>query len=166
MDLLPTVTVHVPSHSSLLFLFPPRPFLNTIGGNSSAFDQLYSRCNMNKILSLTIAVLVAALGLLIATTLMTIDSKMVQRDIKIISEHPTVEELLTVHKDVIGNDYDAYRGHIYRVLTYSIHILGTKGPIDIIAAALVYHDIGLWTDKMLNYIGMIMDSFLLLYSFL
>ena len=112
---------------------------------------------MSKIFSLTIAILVAAFALLIATTLMTIDSKLAQRDIKIISEHPTVEELLTVHKDVIGNDYEAYRGHIYRVLTYSIHILGTKQPIDIIGAALVYHDIGLWTDKMLNYIGMIVS---------
>ena len=107
---------------------------------------------MNKIASLSIAIVVAVFALLIATTLMTIDSKLAQREIKIISEHPTVEELLVVHKDVIGNDYEAYKGHIYRVLTYSIHILGTKGPIDIIAAALVYHDIGLWTDKMLNYI--------------
>lgn len=74
-------------------------------------------------------------------------------DIKIISYDETVEKHLLRFKEVIGNDYEGYRGHIYRVLTYSIHFLnGNENKRSIIASALVFHDIGLWTDGTLAYL--------------
>lgn len=74
-------------------------------------------------------------------------------DIKIISYDETVEKHLLRFKEAIGNDYEGYRGHIYRVLTYSIHFLhGNEEKRSIIASALVFHDIGLWTDGTLAYL--------------
>jgi hypothetical protein len=74
-------------------------------------------------------------------------------DIKVISSHPSVEKHLTRFRDVIDKDYEGYRGHIYRVLTYSIHFLhGNEDKIHVIAAALVFHDLGLWTDGTLAYL--------------
>lgn len=74
-------------------------------------------------------------------------------DIEIISDSQFVEDHLLEYKELIGSDYDGYRGHIYRVLTYTMHFLhGDEKHLHIIAAALVYHDLGLWTDSTLSYI--------------
>lgn len=73
--------------------------------------------------------------------------------IKIIERDDNVERFLKKYISYIGKDYDAYRNHIYRVLTYSIHFLhGSTNHLDTIAAALVFHDIGLWTNSSLAYI--------------
>lgn len=75
------------------------------------------------------------------------------RDIHVFNEIPEVESILIDYKDVIGTDYEGYRGHIYRVLSYSMHYLkNNETYLDVIAAALVYHDIGLWTDRQLDYL--------------
>lgn len=73
--------------------------------------------------------------------------------IKIFTEHEVIDRELEQFKPVLGEDYDGYRGHIYRVFTYTMHYLGGSSPHEeVIATALVYHDIGLWTDNRLEYI--------------
>lgn len=73
--------------------------------------------------------------------------------ITIIQHADEVEMYLREHKEEIGDDYEAYKGHIYRVLSYSMHFLhGETAYFPIIAAALVYHDIGLWTHSTLAYL--------------
>lgn len=75
------------------------------------------------------------------------------RDIKVIQHSDVIEEHLNKYKDVIGADFDGYRNHIYRVLTYATHFLDTElKNIDVIGTALVYHDIGLWTAGTLAYL--------------
>lgn len=74
-------------------------------------------------------------------------------DINVITHSTVVEQHLSNYKSLIGSDYDGYRNHIYRVMTYSIHFLhNDKTNMDVIATALVYHDIGLWTAKTLAYL--------------
>lgn len=74
-------------------------------------------------------------------------------DIQVIQHSDHVEALLEPYRDVIGSDYEGYRGHIYRVLTYTMHFLGGESPHRAaIEAALVYHDLGLWSDKQLAYL--------------
>eukprot|EP00954_Amorphochlora_amoebiformis_P010267 802499-Amorphochlora_amoeboformis.AAC.1 len=51
------------------------------------------------------------------------------------------------YPDIIGDDYAGYRGHIYRTLSFSLHFLANETHRGAIEAALVYHDIGLWTDS-------------------
>uniref|UniRef100_A0A7R9V3G7 HD domain-containing protein n=1 Tax=Chlamydomonas euryale TaxID=1486919 RepID=A0A7R9V3G7_9CHLO len=69
-------------------------------------------------------------------------------EITIITTSPVVEEHLSPFKDVIGQDYEAYRNHVYRVLTFALHFLGNLNHSDRrhIELALAYHDLGLWTD--------------------
>ena len=74
-------------------------------------------------------------------------------DIEVITRSNRVETLLEPFRETIGGDYDGYRGHVYRVLSYAMHFLGredgARGPIE---TALVYHDLGLWTDKKIGYL--------------
>ncbi len=78
---------------------------------------------------------------------------MSQKNIVIIDHSDWVEELLSPYRDVIGKDYDAYRGHVYRIITYAMHFLeGDDSHRKMVETAFVYHDIGLWSDKNLAYL--------------
>ncbi len=73
--------------------------------------------------------------------------------IEIIAHSDRVEHLLAPYKEHLGDDFCAYRGHVYRVITYAMHFLdGDRDARPIIETALVYHDLGLWTDKTLSYL--------------
>ena len=82
---------------------------------------------------------------------MTID---LNKDINVIQNSEGVEKHLKPYKELLGDDYEGYRGHIYRILTYTLHFLGGESQYrKAIEAAFVYHDIGLWTDGKLNYLA-------------
>lgn len=75
-------------------------------------------------------------------------------NIQIITHSERIETLLTPFKDVIGDDFEGYRNHLYRVLTYTLHFLeGDEQHREVIETALVYHDISLWADKALAYVA-------------
>ncbi len=64
-----------------------------------------------------------------------------------------VEELFSPYKEIIGKDYDAYRGHVYRVIAYAMHFLKqNEEHRPLVETALVYHDMGLWTHNQLAYL--------------
>ncbi|MEM7472072.1 MAG: phosphohydrolase [Pseudomonadota bacterium] len=74
-------------------------------------------------------------------------------DIEIIEHSDRVEQLFAPYRDVIGDDYPAYRGHVYRVVTYAMHFLdGDEDARPLVETAFVYHDIGLWSDNELAYL--------------
>ncbi|PTS90678.1 MULTISPECIES: phosphohydrolase [unclassified Caulobacter] len=66
---------------------------------------------------------------------------------------PTVERYLPMVAEAVGPDLAAYRNHIYRVLSYASHFLGDdpRGR-EHIGFALVFHDVGMWTDHELAYL--------------
>ena len=74
-------------------------------------------------------------------------------EIVIQRERERVEALLAPYEEVIGGDFAAYRNHVYRTVTYAMHFLAgdvTHEPL--VETAMVYHDIGLWTDRELAYL--------------
>jgi hypothetical protein len=101
---------------------------------------------------LFIIITVVAIGISLFLYPIESDSNL-PNEINIIENDETVEKLLKRHKNQIGKDYDGYRGHIYRVLTYANHFLhNDNSNRKVISAALVYHDIGLWTNHSLAYL--------------
>jgi hypothetical protein len=73
--------------------------------------------------------------------------------IAIIDHDETVERELAPLRATIGADFEGYRGHVYRVLTYAMHFLGGEARWrETVAFALAYHDVGLWTDRELAYL--------------
>jgi hypothetical protein len=62
---------------------------------------------------------------------------------------------LNIFREEIGNDYQAYRNHCLRVLTFATHHCGEyckEREINLMAMALAYHDIALWSDKQMSYL--------------
>lgn len=75
------------------------------------------------------------------------------REIDIIRQSDWVEQLFAPYRDRIGQDFPAYRGHVYRTITYAMHFLnGAQEHRRMVETAFVYHDIGLWTAGDLAYL--------------
>jgi uncharacterized membrane protein YccC len=47
----------------------------------------------------------------------------VMSDIEIHLERPRVEKLLAPYRQKIGRDYEGYRNHVMRTVTYAMHFL-------------------------------------------
>ena len=76
-----------------------------------------------------------------------------QESIVIIDQSAWVEELFAPYKDLIGKDFKAYRGHVYRIITFAMHFLnGDESQRKMVETVSVYHDIGLWSDHNLAYL--------------
>lgn len=73
--------------------------------------------------------------------------------IAIRTEIARVEELLGRYEAQIAADFDGYRNHVYRCITYAMHFLSDAPQhMPLVETAFVYHDIGLWTDRELAYL--------------
>jgi hypothetical protein len=97
------------------------------------------------------------LGLLVTRNPILLGRKVsdLPSDFKAYSSHPVLDRVLQEHRSVLGDDYASYRNHCLRVLSFASFFLkenATESAIDLIAYGLAYHDLGLWTDKVLNYL--------------
>ena len=64
-----------------------------------------------------------------------------------------LDTLLEPYREALGDDYEAYRNHCRRVLTYAVHFLGgDEQDRPLLEAALAYHDLGLRTAGDLAYL--------------
>lgn len=72
----------------------------------------------------------------------------------LVVKYDPIEMHLSKFESMIGEDYKGYRGHIYRVFNFANILSPNLSDKDkeLIGVALVYHDIGLWSDKVLAYI--------------
>ena len=71
----------------------------------------------------------------------------------VIESHPLIEDILEPCRERLGRDFDAYRGHVYRVFNLCIHGANARDfEIDAIAAAAAFHDLAIWTDQTFDYI--------------
>jgi len=66
---------------------------------------------------------------------------------------PLLEDILSTWKKKIGNDYQGYKNHVYRMLNFCFYLAKPNEEEKtklIIAAA--FHDIGIWSDNTLDYL--------------
>ncbi|HIE02259.1 MAG TPA: HD domain-containing protein [Thiotrichaceae bacterium] len=70
------------------------------------------------------------------------------------SHIPLLEEILAEYKDVVGDDFQPYKNHVYRVVNFCFQL---KQDVDdeqaeriIIAGC--FHDLGIWTDNTVDYL--------------
>lgn len=63
-----------------------------------------------------------------------------------------IEAILSYYKNDLGNDYDMYRNHVFRVFSICILIDNRKENEDKYAIAAAFHDLGIWTQKTFDYL--------------
>lgn len=76
----------------------------------------------------------------------------------LIKSNPTIEGLLGSYRGIIGRDYGRYRNHVYRVFLNCLLLDDKPGNEERYAIAAAFHDIGIWTDNTLDYLGPSMDK--------
>jgi hypothetical protein len=92
--------------------------------------------------------------------------------VRLFREHRALDAILSKHRSEIGDsDYDKYRNHCLRVLTMAVYHLEQPKQnnddgddasfsvnhvdprdVTVLAVALAYHDLGLWTARKLDYL--------------
>jgi hypothetical protein len=95
--------------------------------------------------------------------------------VRLFREHRALDAILSSHRSELGDeDYDKYRNHCLRVLTMAVYHLEQPKQtmkqnnkddeasfsvnhvdprdITVLAVALAYHDLGLWTARKLDYL--------------
>jgi hypothetical protein len=64
-----------------------------------------------------------------------------------------IDDVLDAHAHTIGRDLEGYRNHVYRVANFCLFQLPEDGGhLEQVAAAAVFHDIGIWTDRTFDYL--------------
>lgn len=65
---------------------------------------------------------------------------------------PTINHLMQHYKHIIGNDFERYKNHVYRVFLNCKMLDTSPENEEKYAIAAVFHDIGIWTDHTIDYL--------------
>ena len=72
---------------------------------------------------------------------------------RIVERHPRIDEVLDAFASELAGDRVAYRGHVYRVFHFCRALAAGAGERDdAIALAAVFHDLGIWSDRTVDYL--------------
>ena len=71
----------------------------------------------------------------------------------LLTEIPTLDEVLQAHRSALGDDFTAYRNHTYRVVNLCIALFPAEtAQLEKITTAAAFHDLGIWTDRTFDYL--------------
>jgi hypothetical protein len=70
----------------------------------------------------------------------------------LVHQHPIIDDVLNDHATALGDDFFAYRNHVYRIVNLCAAMAG-QGEVEKIAVAAVFHDLGIWTNSTFDYIA-------------
>ena len=71
----------------------------------------------------------------------------------LLTEIPTLDSLLNLHANTLGDDFTAYRNHVYRLVNFCVAFVpADMERLETIAIAAAFHDMGIWTDHTFDYL--------------
>jgi hypothetical protein len=71
----------------------------------------------------------------------------------LLTEIATLDDALEAHAEALGGDFTGYRNHTYRVANLCVALSsGDPEPLQKIAIAAAFHDLGIWTDGTFDYL--------------
>jgi hypothetical protein len=72
--------------------------------------------------------------------------------VALLTSIPTIDDVLNDHATALGDDFRAYRNHVYRIVNLCVAIVG-RSQLEKMAVAAVFHDLGIWTHGTFDYIA-------------
>jgi hypothetical protein len=70
----------------------------------------------------------------------------------LVQTNAVIEGVLDTWRGAIGSDFDAYRGHVYRVFNFARALARDSANEDTLAVSAAFHDIGIWSDQTFDYL--------------
>jgi hypothetical protein len=71
---------------------------------------------------------------------------------RIVTSLRAVDDILQAHRASLAADFDAYRNHVYRLLSYFGALAGCDEMPPAVCLAAAFHDLGIWTDDTFDYL--------------
>ena len=66
---------------------------------------------------------------------------------------PLLEDILTEWKETIGNEYEGYKNHVYRMIHFCLALKNcSEEEKEKIIIAGAFHDLGIWINNTIDYI--------------
>ena len=66
---------------------------------------------------------------------------------------PRIDHILDTAREDLGDDFVAYRNHVYRVVHLAAALCDADGDaLDKLSVAGAFHDLGIWTDRTWDYL--------------
>jgi HD domain len=76
------------------------------------------------------------------------------RDVVPLRHLPTLDAILAAHATALGDDFEGYRNHAYRVANLcAAQLRATGEEVEKVAVAAAFHDVGIWTEETFDYLG-------------
>ena len=75
-----------------------------------------------------------------------------EADDTLLTRIPTIDDVLHDHAAALGEDFVAYRNHVYRIVNLCVAFAG-RSEVEKITVAAVFHDLAIWTDGTFDYIA-------------
>lgn len=72
--------------------------------------------------------------------------------LRIVLRQPLIDDVMEAFSPALGSARAAYAGHAYRVYNTACAVLGTDQPVDELALASAFHDLGIWSDDTFDYL--------------
>jgi hypothetical protein len=73
--------------------------------------------------------------------------------VPIVRESTLLDGLFAASRSVLGDDFDAYRNHCYRVLNFTLGLAPAAGDARTrVEIACFFHDFGIWADATFDYL--------------
>jgi hypothetical protein len=69
-----------------------------------------------------------------------------------IQQNDIIDGILNTYKDDLGNDFEQYRNHVYRVFNFAIPYVGNDKDRQTLSVAAAFHDLGIWTGRTFDYL--------------
>jgi hypothetical protein len=79
-------------------------------------------------------------------------AKPIEADGALLTSIPTIDDVLNSYAAALGDDFFAYRNHVYRVANLCVAI-SRRSELEKIAVAAAFHDLGIWTNATFDYIA-------------
>ena len=69
-----------------------------------------------------------------------------------ITQNEIIDLILDSHKDDLGDYFESYRNHVYRVYNLAITNVTSDRDSKIVSIATAFHDLGIWTNNTFDYL--------------
>jgi hypothetical protein len=69
-----------------------------------------------------------------------------------ITTNDTIDCILNTYRSELGENYESYRNHVYRVYNFALTRLHPNEELEKLSIAAAFHDLGIWTNKTLDYL--------------
>lgn len=69
-----------------------------------------------------------------------------------ITKNDMIDSILQSYKTELGNDFEQYRNHVYRVYNFAVPLVSSDQDAKTLSIAAAFHDLGIWTNKTFDYL--------------